>query len=96
MNNVQKDSLVSRLRAAWRALSDKPTKTLGLGVDIKRCDECRGGGPFGERDGCHFCDAAGVHHVHPVGLVDGLGVKVPKYCFNCGKRLFIPPNDMEE
>lgn len=94
MNNVQKDSLVSRLRAAWRALSGKPTKTLGFGINLKFCDECRRSG--GDVAGCYFCEDAGVHHVQPIGHVDGLGVKVPKYCFNCGKRLFIPSNDMEE
>lgn len=40
MNKVKKTTLLDRIRAAVRAFQGKPAKSINLGIDVKRCDEC--------------------------------------------------------
>ena len=41
MNKIYRPHLRSRLKAAIRAFRGKPAGHLYLGVDVKRCSECR-------------------------------------------------------
>lgn len=41
MNKVSRVRFRSRLKAAIRAFRGKPAGHLYLGVDVKRCSECR-------------------------------------------------------
>lgn len=94
MNKVKRTTAGDRIRAAWNALRGKPVSQITFGLKVTRCDECRRGGL--DKAGCYFCEDAGVHHVAPIGHQDGLGVLVPEYCFNCGRRLYIPwPGEKE-
>lgn len=45
MNKVSRVRLRSRLKAAIRAFRGKPVGHLYLGVDVKRCSDCRGAPP---------------------------------------------------
>lgn len=91
MNNVKRNTSMGRLSAAWRnfwsTLKGRTTGTINIGVQVKNCDDCRRGGDHA--GGCYFCEDAGVERVAPIGKEDGLGVLVPRYCFNCGRRIDI-------
>lgn len=40
MNEMKKTNIADRLRNAWAALTNKPAKSLTLGVEVRRCSEC--------------------------------------------------------
>ena len=64
----------------------RPVGAISVGVEVKNCRECRQNGWY--ETGCYFCEDAGVDHIKPIGKVDGFGVLVPRFCFNCGRPLF--------
>ena len=94
MNKIKRTNLRDRAKAAWLAFRGKPVSRLSFGIEVKRCDDCRRSGH--DVEGCYFCEDAGVQRIAPFGRVDGLGILKPRYCFNCGKRLLVTPEDAEE
>jgi hypothetical protein len=40
MNDMKKISITHRIRSAWKALFGKPTESLIVGMEIRRCHEC--------------------------------------------------------
>lgn len=40
MNNINRTTLMDRIKNAVRAFQGKPIQSISLGLDVKRCDEC--------------------------------------------------------
>ena len=52
MNEVKLLTIKNRIRKAWQVLTGKPGQeiTVGIGIRVKRCDECE----RGECDACGY------------------------------------------
>lgn len=40
MNTIGQTTLMDRIKNAIRAFQGKPIRSISLGIDVKRCDEC--------------------------------------------------------
>lgn len=40
MNQMRKSTIITRIRDAWAALRAKPTETLTIGIETRRCEMC--------------------------------------------------------
>jgi hypothetical protein len=93
MNKVKKTTLWDRLKAAARSFKGQPVSTLTVGLEVKRCSECRRKEPAHAR--WTYCltgsRTVSVNTNMECSRCECITVHLPgvnyNYCPNCGAEM---------